>query len=219
MTESTAACAAASSASRPDGGSGGILVALIGGIGSGKSTVSGMFSELGCAVISLDSIGHEVLALPEVKQDLASAFGDDVLDGRGAVVRPVLAQRAFSTAEGTQLLNSITHPRIMAIFEQRARQLSERFGIVVVEVTAGEMTRGAMPWAKAVVAVSAPSELRLERACARGQQPEDVRRRMAAQPTDAERAAAADFVIENAGDLDSLRARIAEVHAALRSSL
>lgn len=193
-----------------------IRIALIGGIGSGKSTVSKMFAQLGCAVISLDDIGHEVLAMSRTKQMLADAFGSDVIGPDGEVARPVLAERAFASEEGTQRLNSITHPLIMAEFERRACEFEERFDVAVVEVTAGDITREAMPWAKAIVAVSAPAEVRLARACSRGQQPEDVRRRMAAQPTDEERAAVADFVIVNVGGIEELRERVAEVCRAVR---
>ena len=193
-----------------------ISAALVGGIGSGKSTVLAMFGECGCATVSLDALGHEVLAMAETKRDLAAAFGPDVLDEDGAVLRPVLAGRAFASPEGTQRLNSITHPRIVALFEERRRELSFAADVLVVEVTAGEITREAMPWAQAIIAVSAPADLRLQRACARGEQPDDVRRRMEAQPSDAQRAAVADFVIENADGLDSLRAQVEGVCAALR---
>ena len=188
-------------------------VALVGGIGSGKSTVSALFAECGAAVIDLDEIGHEVLACDDVKLAVARRFGADVIGGDGCIARPVLAARAFASSANTEALNAITHPRIMAIFAQRADELLRTHDVVVAEVTAGEISHEALPWAQAIVAVAAPVELRLERACERGQQREDVLCRMDAQPTDEQRCAVADYVIENTAGLDELRERVAEVYA------
>ena len=87
-------------------------VALIGGIGSGKSYVSGVFADLGAAVINLDAIGHEVLEQPQVKDSLVEAFGQRVLGPDGRISRPDLAAAAFAGPQGVETLNGITHPAI-----------------------------------------------------------------------------------------------------------
>lgn len=184
-------------------------IVLIGGIGSGKSTVCDMFAQHGAGVVKLDDIGHGILADPQVKAKLAETFGPDVLDEAGDVVRPRLAAAAFDSAEHTQALNVITHPAIMGECFRRLDAMAATHDAAVVEVTSGEMTREAFSWADAIVAVAAPEEVRLARACARGSQTEsDVRARMAQQPTDAQRAAIADYVIDNAGSIDQARAEV-----------
>lgn len=181
-------------------------VVLVGGIGSGKSTVCGMFEDLGAGVVKLDDIGHDVLFMPEVKEALRDAFGAEIFDSEGAVVRSALAAAAFDSAEHTAALNAITHPAIMRECFRRVGALARKHDVVVVEVTSGEMTREAFSWADAVVAVSAPEEMRLARACARGNQSEaDVRARMAQQPSDEQREAIADYVIDNSGSIEQAR--------------
>lgn len=187
-------------------------VVLIGGIGSGKSTVLGMFSSLGAGVVSLDSIGHYVLTTPEVKFDLARTFGTGIFDEKGEVVRSLLAQAAFDCPEHTEWLNGITHPAIMKECRRRVAELGLIHPVVMVEVTSGEISRKAFPWADAIVAVSAPEDMRIARAVARGEQTEeDVRARLALQPTDGEREAIADYVVRNDGSLDDVRRQVDEV--------
>ena len=99
---------------------------------------------------------------------------------------------------------------------RRVDMLGEAHDIVVVEVTSGEMTREAFSWADAVVAVSAPEEVRLARACARGGQCEsDVRARMAQQPSDEQRASIADYVIDNGGSVQQMGHAVKAVWSAL----
>lgn len=193
-------------------------VVLIGGIGSGKSTVCDWFACLGAGVVKLDDIGHEVLTMPSTKAALRDAFGEGIFDDAGDIVRSRLAAAAFDSAEHTRLLDSITHPAIMEECFKRVDALGADHDVVVVEVTSGEMTRAAFSWADAVVAVAAPEQTRIERACSRGSQSEaDVRARMARQPDDALRASIADYVIDNGGDIDRMHAAVAEVWRSLVS--
>ncbi len=190
--------------------------ALIGGIGSGKSTISSMFAQLGAGVISLDAIGHYVLTMPEVKFDLARTFGTGIFDEKGEVVRPRLAQAAFDTPEHTAWLNGITHPAIMKECRRRIGELSQIHPVVLVEVTSGEISHKTLPWADAIVAVSAPEEMRIARAVARGEQTEaDVKARIALQLTDEQREKVADYVIRNNGSLENTQAQVQEIWQAL----
>lgn len=194
-------------------------VALIGGIGSGKSTVLSMFAHRGAACIGLDEIGHGILESPAVKDEIRSAFGSGVFDENGRIVRSKLAAAAFDTGEHTAVLNAITHPAIMAECFRRIDEAKRGHAVVVVEVTSGTMTREAFSWADAVVAVAAPEDVRLERACARGDQArDDVAARMELQASDAERAAIADFEIDNGSSLDQAALEVDRVWRALAES-
>ena len=72
-------------------------VAIIGGIGSGKSSVASAFAAMGAGVVDLDAFGHVALLLPHVKEDLRRAFGPEVLGPDGEVNRKALAEAAFAT--------------------------------------------------------------------------------------------------------------------------
>lgn len=191
-------------------------VVLIGGIGSGKSTVCEMFSALGAGIVKLDDIGHEILLFPEVKDALRTTFGEGVFGDDGEVSRPRLAAAAFDSAEHTARLDAITHPAIMKECHRRIDELGEKRDVVVVEVTSGEMTREAFSWADAIVAVCAPEEVRIARACARGEQSEDdVRARLARQATDAQRESIADYVVDNSSSLADARRAVERIWSAL----
>ena len=193
-------------------------VALIGGIGAGKSSVARMFAKLGAGVISLDSIGHDVLTIPEVKRDLAHTFGAGIFDAQGEVIRSCLAQAAFDTPEHTEWLNRITHPAIMRECSRRVDELSKVHPLVLVEVTSGDMSPKSLLWADVIVAVSAPENLRVARATARGRgslSEADVRSRLALQPSDEQREAVADYVIHSDGTFDKTRGQVQSIWSSL----
>ncbi len=174
---------------------------VIGGMGSGKSTASKALVEQGLSIIDLDKVGHDVLKWEIVKEDLAAAFGDDIFDENGEVVRPRLAAKAFSAPSETRKLNRITMPRIEEAFTDQIAEL-EKQGVeaVVVEYSVFKNRDTSLAYdADAVIAVLAPIEARIERAVSAGWDEEDVQRRIAQQITDADRAEAADVVFNNIG--------------------
>ena len=75
---------------------------VIGGMGAGKSTARKALTDEGLAWIDLDQVGHEVLMWDTVKDDLRGAFGDDIFDENGEVVRSALAAKAFATPAATR---------------------------------------------------------------------------------------------------------------------
>ena len=87
-------------------------IMLIGGMGSGKSTVARMLGDLGARIIDLDRIGHEVLLDAAVARALVAEFGEHI-QVDGAVSRPLLARAAFAGSESARRLSQITHPAIV----------------------------------------------------------------------------------------------------------
>ena len=186
---------------------------LIGGIGSGKSTVSRMLQEHGAACVDLDDCGHEVLLNPTVISMLTETFGEDILDVQGQIDHAALAQKAFATPQATVRLNAITQPRLLRIAQKRLDDLEADGGaIAFVEISAYDGPDGTFaPLFRtddAVISVTAPKRLRIERAIGKGYSEQDVRNRIARQVSDAQRALWADFVISNKGTLADLQAHV-----------
>lgn len=100
------------------------LVGLTGQTGAGKGVVSSVFREKGWAVIDADKLAREALA-PEspTLYGLCAAFGKDIIKEDGSLDRPLLAERAFSSRENTDRLNSLTHPYILQLVLKNIEQL------------------------------------------------------------------------------------------------
>lgn len=180
-------------------------IALTGGIGSGKSTVARLLEARGAVVVDADAIAREIVepgqpALVEIRE----AFGPEVVDDDGGLRRSRLAQIVFDDPEALARLNAITHPRIAARSAQLLASASSEAVVVYDMPLLVEQGPEALTGWDAIVVVDAPDEVRLERLVARGVDREDGKRRMAAQVTRDARLAAADHVIDNAGDLASL---------------
>ena len=110
---------------------------LIGGIGSGKSTVSNLFLEQGAYCIDLDTIGQGQLSDPCVKRELVEAFGEGILNDASQIDRACLAARAFASEEATARLNAITHPSIISMLEKRlTRGEDAGSGLCIIESSA-----------------------------------------------------------------------------------
>ena len=191
------------------------VIVVIGGIGSGKSTVSGAFRDLGAAFIDLDVVGHEILLRDDVKADLVAGFGAQIIGPDGEVVRPELAKRAFATPEKTQLLNDTTHPRLIAEAKRRLAAFEADGALAtVIEISPYDGPEGRFgvftDMADAVVAVVAPIEVRVKRAAGKFSE-EDVRNRIARQASDDERRAWATHVVTNDTTVAELRSQVEEI--------
>ena len=176
---------------------------LIGGIGSGKSTVSNLFLEQGAYCIDLDTIGQRQLFDPCVKRELIEAFGPDILNDACQIDRGRLAERAFASDEATARLNAITHPRIISMLKKRLdRGEAAGSSLCIIESSAYAgpgAVDGLDEVIDGIIAVVADEELRVERCLGRGMEETDIRARMARQATDEERRSWADYVIDNNG--------------------
>ena len=186
-------------------------VGLTGGIGSGKSTVARMLGGAGFAVVDADQVARDIMTPSSpVLEEVAAAFGADLIGDDGVLDRGELARRAFATMEDTQRLNAITHPAIRAESERRFAAAEEAGEQAVIYDMPLLVDLGLNQDMDLTVVVDVDKEERIRRLVdKRGLDEADARARMAQQIDDATRLAAADVVIDNNGLLDALEPQVA----------
>jgi len=99
------------------------IIGILGGIGSGKSTVAAEFAKLGCKVIDADRIAHELFTKKTIKEKIVVAFGRTILDSKGEIDRNRLGRIVFTDADKLSVLNGIIHPLVM----EHAEELIEQY--------------------------------------------------------------------------------------------
>ena len=188
-----------------------MIVALTGGIASGKTEAAKRFVELGVSVIDADDVTRRLVepgtpALVEIVE----TFGTGVLDRDGRLDRAQMRSRVFESDDDRRTLERILHPKVRRAMREFAESCDAPYVLFVIPLLvetnrAHEMDR--------VVVVDAPRALRAARAAARdGSPPETIAAVIDSQATRRERLAAADVIIENSGDLARLRMRVDQVH-------
>ena len=180
-----------------------LIVALTGGIGSGKTTVGGIFSELGAVVIDSDQLARAVLERGSKGFDLVLAkFGDAILKN-GELDRSLLATLVFNDSQKRSELESITHPLIRQSFAEIISSLPSE-SIIINQIPLLFESKGAYKFDH-IITISAPEELRTERLKSRGLGLSDIKKRMEAQASDVERESISNSIIRN--DKDELHLR------------
>jgi len=188
------------------------VVGLTGGIGSGKSRVADLFVELGAGLVDTDAIAHELTgpggaAMPQ----LIAAFGGEVADARGALDRAAMRQRVFAKPEERQRLESILHPLIRRLADERCRSASAPYVILAVPLLIE--SGGYRQRCNRILVVDCPEELQIARVMARnGLTADEVRAIIAAQATRQQRLAAADDIIANDSDMATLERQVMAMH-------
>ena len=189
------------------------MVGLTGGIGSGKSAAADEFARLGAAVVDTDEIARELTAVGGAAMPhIRSLFGEAFVAPSGAMDREAMRRRVFADPLARQALERLLHPMIRAESERRIAAATAPYVVHVVPllVESGDY-RGRVD---RVLVVDAPEDLQVQRVGARsGLPPAEVRAIMASQASRERRLAAADDVIDNAGDLCALHAQAAALHA------
>ena len=176
-----------------------LRIALTGGIGAGKSTVSATFADCGAVIVDGDVISREVVQPgTEGLAALVDHFGRDILAPDGALNRPALAARAFVDEQQRARLNAIVHPLVARRRAELVAAVAE--DEVVVEDIPLLVESGMAPLFPLVVVVHADAEVRLRRLTGRrGMAEADARARIAAQATEDQRRRVADVWLDNSG--------------------
>lgn len=197
------------------------VVGLVGGVGSGKSSVARAAAEFRTSspstsksvhssdllIISGDSAGHEVLREPDVRRRLGERFGPSILDENGEVIRPALGRLVFGEEkeQARHDLESIVHPRIRQRLEQQIQDARANASVRAILLDAAILLEsGWSDVCDAVVFVDTPESERLKRVSeSRGWSADQLARREASQWPLAKKRSVSDFVIRNDGDLQT----------------
>lgn len=186
-----------------------LSIFVTGGIGSGKSTLMEFLKEKGAGIVLADEVGHENLHNPEMKAELVQAFGKEILDTNGEIIRSELAARAFATPEDTARMDAITQPRLYEGCLRHVASVSQTHEVVVLEMAILDGRDDFYKHADIVVAVTTSPEVRVRRLMeSRGFSEEDARNRLASQVPEENRLAIADVVFTNDGTLQEFQDQI-----------
>lgn len=185
-----------------------IVVGLTGGIGAGKSTVSGMLAERGAVVVDADQIARDLQAPGSaVLLSMAARFGDHIIDADGALDRAAVAKIVFSDEQALTDLNGIVHPAMQDEIQRQIDEHEDSDRIVVLDFPLlGENPRKGL---SATIVVDIPVDVAVSRLVdARGMDEADAEARIESQISRDERKASATHVLDNSGDLAALRAQV-----------
>jgi dephospho-CoA kinase len=193
-----------------------VLIALTGGIGSGKSTVARRWVELGATEIDADVLAREVVAPGSTGLALvAKQFGSEVLAADGTLDRAALAKIAFSGEENRKLLESILHPLIQQLALEKVEGLS---GVIVYTIPLFVESNSKLKFDK-VVTISCDEAVRVKRLVeSRGMSEGEASSRISAQASDAQREAVSDIVIDSNCTMAELVSRADSVFESFKES-
>jgi len=200
-----------------------LKIGLTGGIASGKSLVSQIFTELGAHTIDADQIAHELMRPGEpVYEQVVQSFGNEILNPDKSVNRAKVAELAFDKRRPRIYeLNRIMHPEVIQRYESWMEDIRQREpdAIVILEA-ALVLEAGLRRRFDRIVVVTCKPQQRAERWAQRfNLDPEtakvEVNRRMMAQAPDEAKIQAADYVIDNSGSVEETRKQVQKVYDAL----
>lgn len=190
------------------------VIGLTGGLASGKSTVAAILRDLGAVIVSADEIARQVVEPDSpAYAEIVDAFGAAVLDPGGRLNRARLAERIFADPAARARLNQITHPRIRARMADEVARLQATLPAQAVIILDIPLLLDTAPrdafTLDGVIVVAVDETTQIARLRRRdGVREEEARRRLRAQRPLAEKVAAADWVIDNGGDVAETRRQV-----------
>lgn len=192
------------------------VIALTGGIGSGKSLVANYFFSLGAEVIDADQLSRQAIERgSEGFDEVLAAFGDGILKD-GDIDRRALGEIVFSDPEKRKVLEGIIHPRVQQALADARKSLTEE-QILIYEIPLLVETNATAKF-DLVISVEAPLDARIERLKKRGLLQSEIEKRIANQVTPEVRKEVANIVIENDGNEEDLLRKVEAIWEELNAS-
>lgn len=189
------------------------VLAVTGGIGSGKTTAARLLGDLGATVIDLDDLAKRLTGADgPLVGEVTAAFGPGILGADGGVDHRALAKIAFESPESARKLDAIVHPGVYAAVAgalDMLLEVPEPPAVVVLDIPLLAEAPEFFDLVDGVLVVSADEDSRLARLVSRGMSEADVHARMACQVSDAERRDIADYVVENDGTVTKFESELA----------
>lgn len=195
------------------------LIALTGGIASGKSTIGRRLRELGAELIDADQLARDAVApgspgLARVRE----RFGAELIRADGGLDRPALGARVFADPAELAELNAIVHPEVQRLYAERLEEIRSRNpeAVIVYEIPLLAESGRRGEW-EAVLVADAPEEHRVRRMIElRGMSEQEARDRIANQAGDEDRRRIADVLIDTSGTEAETIAQVDALWAELR---
>ena len=190
------------------------VVAITGGIASGKSEVGRRFGQLGIVVADADVFARTLVEPGQpALETIVARFGSDVLHADGRLDRSALRRIVFDDERARHDLESILHPRIRAALHDACVAAGGSYAMAAIPLLTEGGGRSVYPWLARVLVVDVPHDVQLQRLFQRdGSSSEQAERIFAAQATREQRLAIADDVIDNSGMPYALDAQVERLH-------
>lgn len=188
------------------------IVAITGGIGSGKTTVANHFAALDIDIVDADVIARQVVAVgSEALAAIAGYFGHCILLPDGQLDRRQLRERVFNDEQAKSWLNQLLHPLIRQKMQQQCQAAHSPYCILVVPLL---VENKLMSLAQRILVVDVSEQTQIERTSLRdGITPQQAKAIMAAQASREERLALADDIINNNdSDDEMIAAQVYQLH-------
>jgi len=198
-----------------------LILGVTGGIASGKSTVADMLAELGAPIIDFDRIARQIVEPDQPAfREIVDYFGDRVIGEDGALDRKRLSGIVFRHAEKRKVLEGMTHPRILSAFVRQVGKMAEANPHGIVQAVIPLLFEAHLEHlVHKVLVVAVSPDTQIERLTRRDRiSREDARRILDAQMPIDQKAALADFVIRNEGNLDETRKQVKALWEALKQA-
>jgi len=188
-----------------------LVIAVTGGIGSGKSTVAVLFKEKGIPVIDTDQISRELVQPgTPILQQIIREFGKEYLDANGQLKRKDLGHLIFANTSARDKLEALLHPTIHSEVLKRLKKLDSPYCLILIPLLV--RSKQLYPYDRILV-VDTPPDLQIQRTTTRDKQdPDFVRQIIAIQPSRDDLLKLADDVLDNSGDLINLKAAVDRIH-------
>ena len=193
-----------------------LIVALTGGIGSGKSAVADEFSRLGVPIIDTDILARQLVEPgTPAYAEIVQTFGKGILTDDGQLDRRQLRERIFAEPQQRETLEKILHPRIREEVRCQIARLHSAYCIVVIPLLS---EKGNYSFVDRVLVVDAPREQQIRRTMARDRHSrEQVEQILTSQSSRDQRLAIADDILDNSGDLANLQQQVQALHRQYQS--
>ncbi|WP_111639830.1 dephospho-CoA kinase [Marinomonas shanghaiensis] len=194
------------------------IIGLAGGIGSGKSTVTKYFNELGIQSVDADDVARLVVKPnSDCLKKIHLRYGNDILLNDGTLNRKVLREIIFDQPKEREWLEALTHPVIRQEIMAQLNATTSRYVLLVHPLLFETKQDTLCKW---VIAIDVPREIQIQRIISRDNVSQDSAEKiLVTQLANNERIKRADFVLENAGNIADMNAKVLKLHQKILESL